>query len=77
MVPKYTVGNRLYFCPSIKRMPHGTNIPAGMVEVTEVVDHGESQYDIYERPRFTYVVIHVPSGEKQGTDETELHVWEN
>ena len=76
MEAKYAKGNRLYFCPSIKRMPHGTNIPAGMVEVTEVVDHGENEYDIYQRPRFSYVVRQVAGMGQQGTDDSELHVWE-
>src|SRR5687767_4076860 len=71
--PKYAVGNRLYFSPSLERMPHGSHIPAGMVEVIKVVDHGENGYD--PRPRFTYVVRQIAGGDKQGAAESELHVW--
>jgi len=66
------VGSRLYFCPSVERMPHGTNIPAGMVEVMEVVDHGDNPDD--QRPRFTYVVRHTSTGDRQGADANELHM---
>jgi len=69
---KYAVGNRLYFSPSLDRMPHGTLIPAGMVEVIEVVDHGNNDP---QRPRFTYVVRQVAGMETQGASESELHVW--
>jgi len=75
---KYAKGNRLYFSPSLSRMPHGSSIPAGMVEVIEVVDHGPRASDPQpwlDRPRFSYVVQQVVGGEKQGTDESELHEW--
>src|SRR5687767_1849798 len=69
--PKYAVGNRLYFSPSLERMPHGSHIPAGMVEVLAVYEVGE----LDPRIRFTYVVCPITGGDKQGAAESELHVW--
>jgi hypothetical protein len=77
---KYAVGNRLYFSPSLDRMPHGSAIPAGMVEVLEVVDHGPIKYAPLTQPRperFTYFVYRVgTNGDgKQGASESELYEW--
>lgn len=70
----YVQGEVLYFSPSVERMPHGTTIPAGLVIVAEVVDHGDSDP---MRPRWTYVVrqlnMPVNSAQKQGAGEAELH----
>lgn len=68
--PAYVVGDQLYFCPSLKRMPHGSIIPAGIVTVTEIVDHGTGDPT---RDRWTYVVEHATG--KQGAAEEELHFW--
>lgn len=73
---KYVAGDILYFCPSIKRMPHGSNIPAGMVEVIEIVDHGTHDPT---RDRWTYVVKQKDKPfdvmARQGAAEEELHFW--
>jgi hypothetical protein len=68
----YEKDELLYFSPSIERMPHGTVIPAGMVVVTEVVDHGDADHT---RPRWTYVVRQINTGapQTQGAGEGELH----
>ena len=72
----YAVGDKLYFCPSIKRMPHGSNIPAGMVRVTEVVDHGAPT--LYAG-WWSYVVesdgYSISKDGTQGAAEDELHRW--
>lgn len=75
--PIYVVGDRVYFCPSLKRMPHGTVIGAGMVVVTEIVDHGTSDPS---RDRWTYIVREdglsaTGKARTQGAAEEELHFW--
>lgn len=67
---EFQVGDKLYFLPGER--PHGYRCPAGEVEVTRVVDHGE--FPRFGAQRFTYVV-QVPgiAATSQGTDRTELH----
>lgn len=71
--PLYVVGDRVYFSPSLDRMPHGTAIRAGMTVVTEIVDHGTV---VPDRDRWTYVVQEMYGMGRQGAAEKELHLWD-